>query len=187
MKMKNKKGFTLIELLAVIVILGIIMLIAIPNIISTLDKNKKDTLLKDAQRMVSAAEYKMTNPSSEEPNANKIIIIALKDLPTASLDESPYGTKYSQTKSFVAVTKDQEGTRYKINYYAHLLACTDDNCTSNSRDNRGVNLSKMDNLDTSARFNLVVDGGSLKRNLINDQATLKTLLGGNKDIVVYQK
>ena len=78
-KMNKKNGFTLIELLAVIVILGIIMLIAIPNIISTLDKNKKDTLLKDAQRMVSAAEYKMTNPSSEEPNANKIIIIALKD------------------------------------------------------------------------------------------------------------
>ena len=147
MKMNKKNGFTLIELLAVIVILGIIMLIAIPNIISTLDKNKKDTLLKDAQRMVSAAEYKMTNPSSEEPNANKVIIIALKDLPTASLKESPYGTNYSQTNSFVAVTKDQEGTRYKINYYAHLMACTDDNCSTDSRDNRGVNLSKVDNLD----------------------------------------
>ena len=186
MKMnKNENGFTLIELLAVVVILGIIMLIAIPNIISTLDKNKKDTLLKDAQRMVSAAEYKMTSPSSEEPNSNKIIIIALKDLPTASLKESPYGTNYSQTKSFVAVTKDQEGTRYRINYYAHLMACTDDDCTTNSRDNRGVNLSKVDSLDTAARFDLVVDGAALKRNLINDQTNLTSLL--HKEVVTYQK
>ena len=29
--MKNKKGFTLIELLAVIIILGVLMLVAIPS------------------------------------------------------------------------------------------------------------------------------------------------------------
>ena len=41
--MKNKKGFTLIELLAVITIIGIILLIAIPQIVTiigiTKDKN----------------------------------------------------------------------------------------------------------------------------------------------------
>ena len=33
----NKKGFTLVELLAVIVILGIILLIAVPKVISTIN------------------------------------------------------------------------------------------------------------------------------------------------------
>ena len=34
--MKNKKGFTLIELLAVIIILGVLMLVAIPSAKSTM-------------------------------------------------------------------------------------------------------------------------------------------------------
>ncbi len=185
--MNKKNGFTLIELLAVIVILGIIMLIAIPNVISTLDKNKKDTMLKDAQRMVSAAEYKMTNPSVEEPNANKIIVIALKDLPTASLKESPYGVNYSQTKSFVAVTKDQEGTRFRIKYYAHLMACTDDDCTTNSRDNRGINLTEVDNLDTASRFDLVIDGDTMLRDLITNQHQLKGMVHKDEQTVIVNQ
>ena len=40
----NKKGFTLIELLAVIVILGIIMALAIPEVIGYINKAKRDSL-----------------------------------------------------------------------------------------------------------------------------------------------
>ena len=43
--MKKRNGFTLIELLAVIVILGIIMMIAIPNVISTVEKQEKTLIL----------------------------------------------------------------------------------------------------------------------------------------------
>ena len=39
--MKNEKGFTLVELLATVSILGIIMLIAVPNILGTVERNKK--------------------------------------------------------------------------------------------------------------------------------------------------
>ncbi len=55
--MKNKKGFTLVELLAVIVILGLIAVIAIPNSMQVSDSVKKnlycekvDLLLSDAKR-----------------------------------------------------------------------------------------------------------------------------------------
>ena len=39
----KKNGFTLIELLATILILALIMIIAVPNVMSTIDKNKQDT------------------------------------------------------------------------------------------------------------------------------------------------
>ena len=43
MKKINSKGFTLIELLAVITILGILMLLAIPAISRTIENSRRDT------------------------------------------------------------------------------------------------------------------------------------------------
>ena len=40
-KNKNKKGFTLIELLAVIVILGILMLVAIPSVTRFINQSRQ--------------------------------------------------------------------------------------------------------------------------------------------------
>ncbi len=48
----NRKGFTLIELLATITILAMIMLAAVPNIMSTLDKSKRRTYIEDAKKMI---------------------------------------------------------------------------------------------------------------------------------------
>ena len=49
----NKKGFTLVELLAVMAIIAVIGMIAIPNVISLMDNNKKDQMINDAQRLIS--------------------------------------------------------------------------------------------------------------------------------------
>ncbi len=76
-----KKGFTLIELLAVIVVLGILGLIIIPNVASTL-KNQKDNLYKVQISNIEeaakgwASEHFFTLPTSD----NEVKSIYLKDL-----------------------------------------------------------------------------------------------------------
>ena len=50
--MKNKNGFTLIELLAVIIILGIIMLIAIPSVTKVIDDSRRNSYVKNANQIV---------------------------------------------------------------------------------------------------------------------------------------
>ena len=54
---KGKKGFTLVEVLAVITILGIILVIAVPKINNYIDSNKKNTFIINARNIVRQIEY----------------------------------------------------------------------------------------------------------------------------------
>lgn len=53
----NKKGFTLVEVLAVITILGIILVIAVPKINNYIDSNKKNTFIVNARNIIRQIEY----------------------------------------------------------------------------------------------------------------------------------
>ena len=66
----KSRGFTLIELLATLTILGIIMAIAVPNVMSILDKNKRTTYLEDAKKLVTQAEYKFRMSQSIDKPAD---------------------------------------------------------------------------------------------------------------------
>ena len=70
--MKNKKGFTLVELLAVIAILSILVIIALPNVINMYTKAQKEAFLTETKKLYSEAEKKYIS-SSISGNTNTII------------------------------------------------------------------------------------------------------------------
>lgn len=137
----NKKGFTLIELLGVIVILSIIMLIAIPNITSVLEKNKKETYLADAKKLITQAEYEIRTGNVEKPNSTDIVKVTLSYLGTNDVNKDPDDNSYSQTDSYVVIVRNDG----YLEYYVNLVATTDTG-------NRGIYLTKQDNLQGDNRL-----------------------------------
>jgi prepilin-type N-terminal cleavage/methylation domain-containing protein len=57
----NKKGFTLIELLIVIAIIGIVAAIAIPNLLTALQKGKQKATMGDMKSIGTAIESYITD------------------------------------------------------------------------------------------------------------------------------
>ena len=193
----NRKGFTLIEILAVIIILGVIMTIAVPNVLSMVDRNKKDTVIEHAKMMASQAEYTIRKDTSiEYPTDNNAIILTLEYLNTNDISESPYNTMYNKSRSFVAIVNETKNDITEYKYYVHLVACGDEECSiRNVKKNRGINLIDIDLLAGGERFNKVVIAGDVKTDylyfnnednlIVNDN--LKSMLGVIKIQNVYNK
>ncbi len=192
-RINNQNGFTLIELLAVIIILAIIMTVAIPNIIGTLEKNKKDSILKDAKRAISSAEYTIrTEKKYEYPDETTAVIFPFSEIKSLDLETTSYDTYYSQKYSFVAITKDKVKdsngldvvpTVYEYQYYVHLVSCVteecemcvDDECDDHNSEkykllskNRGINLETSQVIDGSTKYDLVVSGDELVVDYLED-------------------
>lgn len=201
--LKSEKGFTLIELLAVIIILAVIMTVAIPNIIATLEKNKKDSFIKDAKNAITSCEYTIkTEKRYEYPDETTAVVFPLSKIKNLNLETSPYDTYYSQNDSFVAITKNKINEAYEYVYYVHLVSCTDELCENlednSSTKNRGINLETREMLNSGSRFDLVVKGDEVNLSLLRDNtgqyANLKTQLSilrqrdnqlAITDVVVY--
>lgn len=56
LKMNSKKGFTLVELLAVIVVLAVIILIAMPAVMNAMEKARKNAFVLEAEEIVKIAQ-----------------------------------------------------------------------------------------------------------------------------------
>lgn len=146
----NKKGFTLIELLAVLVILTIIMGIAIPNIVSTLDKSEKDTYIADAKKFLSLAKTELAN-NINKPLDGELVRINLECVDNQDLTKDPDGNKYSETNSFVIVVRKDE----QLVYYVNLVG------EGQNNKNRGVRLTEKSLLDQDGRLKYVVKNFSI--------------------------
>lgn len=141
----KKNGFTLIELLATILILALIMLIAVPNVMSTIDKNKQDTYVEDAKKMITLAEYKIRSDTSIPlPTSGNCIIVPLNSLDLSDFNEGPEGGSYDLENSYVLVARS--GNSYL--YYATIVENYDDS-------KRGIPLTSRNELNKeNARKNV---------------------------------
>ncbi len=144
----NKKGFTMVELLATLTILGIIMLIAVPNVMSILDKNEKRVYVDDAKKMQVLAEYKLRSDTTvERPKIGYAIAIRLQSLDMTELSEAPNGGTYLQDQSFVLIA-NESGTYH---YYITLQERYD-----KGKKKKGINLTDIDTLNQENSINTIV-------------------------------
>ncbi len=111
----KEKGFTLIELLVTIAILALIMTIAIPNVLSVIDKNKKNTYVEDAKKMITLAEYKFKSDTSiNAPTSGNCIVIKLRALDLSELHDGPEGGSYNLDLSYVVLSNKDNTYTYAV-------------------------------------------------------------------------
>ncbi len=114
---RNKKGFTLIELLAVIIILGVLMLIAIPSVTEYISSSRKNAYVSTAQSYVSAVRTKV-NQGEEfkfyDPDVFYLVQVGHeKEKSLVSLEKggaSPFNDEWDY--AYVGVTYNGDGYSY---------------------------------------------------------------------------
>lgn len=138
----NNKAFTLVELLGVIIILAIIMIIAVPNVTSVLERTKMDNYIADAKKLVSLVEYNLSSGDLEKPTSQELLKITLSWLNTNDVTTDPDGNQYDKKNSYVVIVRDNG----YLEYYVNLVAVDEDNNT------RGIKLVNVEELDKDDRY-----------------------------------
>ena len=105
----NNSGFTLIELLAVIIILGVIMLIAIPSVTRQISESRKKAYVDTAKEVVAGARTVVNQGDLTMYDLNTTYYIPSRYIKTENSLKSPYG---EFTEAYVGVIYTGDGYRY---------------------------------------------------------------------------
>ena len=102
--LKNRKGFTLIELLAVIVILAILVMVAIPAVTKYLNQARQGTFVDNAKSAISAVRNDVIISGG---NKQEYSLTEINSLLEKKLITSPFGGKYC-TESKITISYDED-------------------------------------------------------------------------------
>ncbi len=130
--MKNNKGFTLIEILSVVIIMGIIILIAVPSVSKYVNDSRISAYVTTAKEYIKEAQTKVASKEYELFDKKATYYISIDNLKLENDGESPFG---EWVEAYVVVTYiPPDGYQY---YWTSL-------------DSSGfkVNLTKYEDLDT---------------------------------------
>ena len=112
--MKKKNGFTLIELLAVLVIIALLLLVAVPSVSSLINQSRKETFIANAKAYIKifrtellSRQYVVDGNESEVcwiPPVGKYVSISLSEIDLEKEDgKTPWGLEYWDIFSYVVV------------------------------------------------------------------------------------
>ena len=111
-KKNNKKnGFTLIELLAVIIILGILMIIAIPSVTRYISDSRKSAYVDTAKQLVSSTRNLVNSGELGMYDTDTTYYIPISCIRTENGAKSPYG-EFIKDKTYSIVTFNGQGYDY---------------------------------------------------------------------------
>ena len=144
---KNNKGFTLVELLAAVVILGILLILGLPNLLNMLQNNKNKLYVTDAQKLISQAELKMRSNSSsiEKPAEGDCLVFTLLYLDDSVFNTPPNEGKYLKDASFVVVKNNGNDLEYSVTLIEEMK----------KGGYRGVELTRNTNLEKRSSLSYV--------------------------------
>ena len=152
----NKKGFTLIELLAVIIILGILMIIAIPSVTKYISDSRKSAYVDTAKQVANATKNLVNSGKIEMYNTNITYFVPSSciKIENGEKAKSPYGD-FIADKTYVVVTYDGVGFNY---YWVSLDEAGIGVKTATSIDKLDESLIETDLTPTDINTSLGIDG-----------------------------
>jgi len=133
----NQAGFTLIELLAVITIMGILMMVAIPSVSRVIENSRRDTFASISHEYLDAVRNAVLADNIEclqsADSTEKVVASATVDgVYYFPIDTSTQGTKDLMEKGgksawgngdvygYIVWKKTSSGSQMKTSYYAAL-------------------------------------------------------------------